>query len=231
MNKNERFIYEFFHALWIESDLSVIDRCFSENVLIEGAVGLAMGTEGKKKIAKEWITAFPCSIGKIERVISCGEQVSVRWNANARHEGEFCGVPATGKYFSCLGDCFYHVREMKIVEYRAASTVGAAFAAEGFQLKLPPRTINYAALVNAARYINNIRFENREVEVLALKAAGMSVEKIAVFLHMSYQAILDLIWQVLDRLGVTEDEFEMILLHEGTTNIFIKIADILKKAC
>lgn len=58
MNKNERFIYEFFHTLWLDSDISVIDRCFSENVLIEGAVGLAMGTEGKKKLLKNGLQLF-----------------------------------------------------------------------------------------------------------------------------------------------------------------------------
>jgi predicted ester cyclase len=230
MNKNEKFIYDFFHTLWLNHDISVIDEYFADDVLIEGVVGLALGTEGKKKIAKSWFAAFPKYHGKIERVISCGDHVSLRWSSNSRHEGEFCGIPATGKCFNYMGDCCFHIQNQQIVEYRGASTIADAFVQEGFQLTLPPKHINYSALINAARYINGIRFNNKEVELLALKFIGASKETISAVLRLPLQNIEDLLEQILNKLGACGKELTELFLVEGTTNIFTKIADIVVRA-
>lgn len=231
MNDNEKIVYDFSHNFWIKRDLFFIRQIFSENVIVETTMGLTTGLEGQKRMFHSWLNALEIKKGKIDRIISCGEQVSLRWFVREKHVDELLGISATGKCIDYLGDCYFRFRNKKIVEFRTVSTIQDAFAAEGVQLKIPPRDINYSILINAARYIRNIRLENREVEIFALKLTKKTNEQIAKIFKESAQNLQATISMVFDRLGITELNFTDSILAEGTIDIFLKIAKILNTLC
>ena len=229
MNTQEKMIYNLFNTLWKDHEISVIEQYFSEDVLIESPLGVAIGIAGKLAIAKHWLEAFPKFNGGVDRIISHGGQVLLRWSTVARQDGEFCGVPATGKYFSYAGNSSFCIRNNKIVEYKAVTTVGDAFAEIGLQLKLLPKQSNYAAMVNAVRYVRNTRLHNKEVEILALKIAGMAEIDIAKLLQRSYLDIRNKLCEIFMKLNITSKDLLEVILQEGTINIFIKIANVVKQ--
>jgi len=61
--------------------------------------GLAPTKEGIKDFFKMYLAAFPDLRMDAEDVLASGDKVVARLRATGTHEGEFLGIPATGKSF------------------------------------------------------------------------------------------------------------------------------------
>jgi steroid delta-isomerase-like uncharacterized protein len=74
-----------------------------------GVVGL------KQLFATVW-TAFPDEQAVVEDLIAEGDKVVHRYTARVTHQGEFMGVPATGKVVTYTGIYISHFAGGKVVE-------------------------------------------------------------------------------------------------------------------
>jgi predicted ester cyclase len=63
-------------------------------------------------------------ISTIEDLIAEGDKVVARWRSRATHQGEYMGIPQTGKEVQFTGISFYRIEEGKIAE---SSTVEDQF--------------------------------------------------------------------------------------------------------
>lgn len=63
----------------------------------EETPGLAPTREGVKEFFRMYVAAFPDLRFELEDVIASGDKVVTRARATGTHEGEFMGMPATGK--------------------------------------------------------------------------------------------------------------------------------------
>ncbi len=61
--------------------------------------------------------AFPCYELTTEDLIAEGDKVVLRFNLRATHQGEFMGVPATGREIDVPGIIIYRIADGKIVEH------------------------------------------------------------------------------------------------------------------
>lgn len=61
--------------------------------------------------------AFPCYEIIADDLIAEGEKVVVRFTIRATHQGDFMGIPATGRPVNVPGIIIYRVADDKIVEY------------------------------------------------------------------------------------------------------------------
>jgi steroid delta-isomerase-like uncharacterized protein len=64
-------------------------------------------------------TGFPDSRISIESCISEGDTVVAHWTLTGTHQGEFQGIPATGKHVKFTGLEFNKVSEGKLLEHRS----------------------------------------------------------------------------------------------------------------
>jgi steroid delta-isomerase-like uncharacterized protein len=64
-----------------------------------------------------FVTAFPDSTIQVEDCIAEGDTVVTRWSLNGTHQGEFQGIPATGRAVQFNGIEFNRVRDGKFVEH------------------------------------------------------------------------------------------------------------------
>jgi steroid delta-isomerase-like uncharacterized protein len=62
------------------------------------------------------ITAFPDQRVTIEDVIAEGDQVAKRWTIHGTHNGEFMGMPATGKEFAITAITIYRLSRGEVAE-------------------------------------------------------------------------------------------------------------------
>jgi predicted ester cyclase len=80
----------------------VLDECFAEDyVNHELSKPPVQGVGEYKKWAVEvrnaWTKGFPDYFIAIDDLIAEGDKVAKRWTLRGTHQGEFLGVPATGK--------------------------------------------------------------------------------------------------------------------------------------
>src|SRR5262245_50585545 len=59
--------------------------------------GLPQGVEGARLFYQGFLKAFPDAKLVLEDFVAEGESVAARFSLEATHEGEFMGVPATGR--------------------------------------------------------------------------------------------------------------------------------------
>jgi steroid delta-isomerase-like uncharacterized protein len=106
--------------------LDVIDELTAADfVEHEEMPGLGPGREGVKQFFAMMETAFPDFQMKIEDVIAEGDKGVVRSTLSGTHQGEFMGVPATGKSVSVTVIDIIRVSGGKLTEHWGVSDTAA----------------------------------------------------------------------------------------------------------
>lgn len=82
---------------WNEGELSGYLKLYDPGAVLHGYQGVEPGFEGIRRFYEAFCAAFPGSQLTIDDVISEGDEVACRFTLRATHEGEFNGIPPTGK--------------------------------------------------------------------------------------------------------------------------------------
>src|SRR3712207_5483715 len=72
--------------------------------------------EAAKQGAANLRRGFPDVVSTIEDLIAEGDKVVARWRARATHQGEYMGIPPTGKEVEFTGISIYRIEAGKIAE-------------------------------------------------------------------------------------------------------------------
>ena len=72
--------------------------------------------EAAKQEAADFRRGFPDVVSTIEDLIAEGDKVVARWRARATHQGEYMGIPPTGKEVEFTGISVYRIEAGKIAE-------------------------------------------------------------------------------------------------------------------
>ena len=96
-------------------------------------------TPMSKKKSQEYMIegskAFPKMIHKIEEIMTAGDKVIARTVDYLTHEGEYLGIPATGKKIEFSVIIIFQVKDGKIVEIREEVDLLGAFQQVGMEPK------------------------------------------------------------------------------------------------
>ena len=107
-----RFVDEF----WNYGDLDAADALMTPDAVIHEPVA---GTpEDLKAVATAMRSAFPDWHSTVEELLVEGDRVVERWTGRGTHQGEFQGIPATGRSVAVPGVVFYRMAGGKIAEFR-----------------------------------------------------------------------------------------------------------------
>jgi steroid delta-isomerase-like uncharacterized protein len=102
-------------------DLSILEKDISPNYVDHSALpGFSPGPAGAKAMLSMIHGAFPDLRATIEDSIAEGDKVVVRKSWNGTHEGEFMGIPPTGKRVSFEGIVIWRIEGGQIAERWAA---------------------------------------------------------------------------------------------------------------
>lgn len=88
----------FFEELFNQGNLAAADEIVSTNYLNHNAApGETPGRAGLTQFVTSLHTAFRDLNFTLEDQVAEGDKVVTRWSATGIHQGEFAGIPATGK--------------------------------------------------------------------------------------------------------------------------------------
>ncbi len=72
--------------------------------------------EAARQEAADFRQGFPDVVSTIEDLIAEGDKVVARWRARATHQGDYMGIPPTGKGVEFTGISVYRMEGGKIAE-------------------------------------------------------------------------------------------------------------------
>ena len=72
--------------------------------------------EAAKQEAADFRLGFPDVVSTIEDLIAEGDKVVARWTSRATHQGEYMGIPPSGKEVMFTGISVYRIEAGKIAE-------------------------------------------------------------------------------------------------------------------
>lgn len=128
----------FYEQAWNQGNLDVIDELTASDFVGHATpAGEIAGPDGVKQYIATMREAFPDVEFTIEDQIAEGDRVVTRWTASGTHQGEFAGIPPTGKQAEVSGIAITRVAGGKFVEgwtnwgvYGLLQQLGAIPAAE-----------------------------------------------------------------------------------------------------
>ncbi len=97
-DRNKRVMQRFYDEVVNEGNLDLIDKLLAEDFEEhEETPGIGPGREGVKQFFAMLRTAFPDVSCEVEHLLGEGVFVVARVRMHGTHQGEFMGVPASGR--------------------------------------------------------------------------------------------------------------------------------------
>ena len=100
-----------------ERDIDIINLDnFDENIKAITADGDIVGIDAFKAYYNNYLTGFSDAEFNIVDVFGQGDKVVKHWNFKGTHDGDFFGIPATGKKIDLIGTTLVLMKGGKIVQ-------------------------------------------------------------------------------------------------------------------
>ena len=117
MNANGKTISRrFFEEILSRGDFELVDELFTADYNAHTPIGVFEGLEGAKQFVTGLREAFPNLDVEIEEQVTEGDKVATLWRARGTHQGNFGGIPATGKSMEINGITMFRVADGKVLE-------------------------------------------------------------------------------------------------------------------
>ena len=116
--ENKALIRRFIEEAFNDRKVDILDEIVSPDSLNHEAYNpeWERGAAGYEKTFEWLLAAFPDFRCEIEEILAEGDRVAARVTMSGTHEGEFVGVPPTGKRFSVRQVHWFRLADGKLVE-------------------------------------------------------------------------------------------------------------------
>lgn len=118
--ENKAIVRRIYEELWDGRNLRVADELIAEGGFNydTGLTAHPFGPEEMKGTVRMVTAAFPDNRHEVQDVFAEGDQVMARVKLTGTHEGEFMGIPPTGRRIEVNEIHVYRLRDGKAVEHR-----------------------------------------------------------------------------------------------------------------
>jgi steroid delta-isomerase-like uncharacterized protein len=118
--ENKAIVRRYFEEAWGKGNLDVMDELMDPDYVNHGSVPGHPVTdrEDMKRVEEATRQAFPDVKFEMHDMMAEGDVVVYRWTGGGTQQGEFMGIPPSGRRFSTQGVVFSRIRDGKIVEQR-----------------------------------------------------------------------------------------------------------------
>jgi steroid delta-isomerase-like uncharacterized protein len=116
--QNKEIVRRVYEEVQDTGNLAAIDNLFAPDVLVhDPMMGDVKGIEAYRQLTAFFQNAFPGHKTRLEIFVAEGDLVVIYHIHHATHNGEFMGLPPTGKSAVVPGLEMYRLRDGKIVEF------------------------------------------------------------------------------------------------------------------
>ena len=116
--ENKALVRRFVEEVQSAGNIDAVDElCSPEFVNHSAPPGVPSNCEGVKQLTAMFRRAFPDSYFTVEEMIAEGDKVVTRKTFHGTHEGEFMGIPPTGRGVSMGLIDIVRVSEGRVVEH------------------------------------------------------------------------------------------------------------------
>jgi predicted ester cyclase len=116
---NKALVRRFVEQIISEGNLAVADELIATNYIYYGPGMEVSGPDGIKQLFTMLRGAFPNWYETIEDLIAEGDKVVFRVTGHGTHQGEFMGIPPTGRQVTVKGIDIVSITAGQIVEHWA----------------------------------------------------------------------------------------------------------------
>jgi steroid delta-isomerase-like uncharacterized protein len=117
MNTNGKTISRrFFEEILSRGNFELVDELFTADYDAHTPIGVFEGLKGAKQFASGLREAFPDLDVEVKEQVAEGDKVATLWRARGTHQGNFGGIPATGKSMEINGITMFRVADGKVLE-------------------------------------------------------------------------------------------------------------------
>ena len=116
--QNKAFVRRNFAEIWSKGNLDLVDQMWSPDCTFHDVYHpeIVQGREALKGYIGIVRAGFPDFAFRVDDQITEGDTVVTRWTLSGTHQGEFLGIPPTGKRVTGVGATISHVRDGHIVD-------------------------------------------------------------------------------------------------------------------
>lgn len=97
-------------------DASAVDKFYAAHFLWHGPGGIKICRDQFREAIGDYFVAFSNFVMEVEKQVVSGDVVATRWIASGTHDGEYLGVPPTGRRVTFTGTAIERVEDDLIVE-------------------------------------------------------------------------------------------------------------------
>ena len=120
LEQNKELVRRIYDELWNERKLEVAEELIAQDAVNydTGLLPQPFGPEEMKGTVRMVTAGFPDNRHEVEEMIAEGDKVVVRCTLTGTHEGEFMGIPPTGRSIEVTEIHVYRLEDGKAVEHR-----------------------------------------------------------------------------------------------------------------
>jgi steroid delta-isomerase-like uncharacterized protein len=118
IEKNKALVVQFVEEFWSRGNESAADTMMTADVTLMVNNAAIQDTDTFKGFARMLRGAFPDWRSDVEGLVAENDWVAEEWTGRGTHQGNFQGIPATGRQVAVPGTVFYRIVAGKIVEFR-----------------------------------------------------------------------------------------------------------------
>ena len=119
--ENKAIVRRFVDEVQNRHDLGALDELFSPDFVDHSGISPSPGLEGTKQFFTMFFTAFPDIQATIHDQIAEGSKVVTRKTFHGTHQGEFMGIPPTGKRVAIDVIDIFRISDGKITAHWAVA--------------------------------------------------------------------------------------------------------------
>ena len=121
--ENKATVRQFFEEGPSKGNLSFANELLSPNFVMHAPLPASPGIEGMNEVITTCRAAFENLNVIIEDMVVEGDYVVARFTASGIHNGNFMGLPATGKPITMTGIEIFRIKDGKITELWAEANL------------------------------------------------------------------------------------------------------------
>ena len=114
--ENLAIVRRIYEQVFDKHNLGVIDELYTSDFVYHSPGNPDFDREGLKQGLGAYVAAFPDVRMAIEDMFAAGDRVAIRFTARGTHQGEYMGVPPTGKQVTVTSILIHRLAGGKMAE-------------------------------------------------------------------------------------------------------------------